>query len=485
MTSVTLLPRGGKEERLIPPQAVDAFLDALSEQGLELHSFMLLRHGKVAAEGWWAPYSADYPHTLFSLSKSFTSTAVGIAAAEGLLDVHDKVASFFPEEAPERPTDYLAAMEVRHLLTMSTGHAKCAMEWARRHEPKHWVKGFLHAPVDYEPGTHFVYNNGASYMLSAIVQKVTGESMLDYLRPRLFEPLGIVEAAWETCPRGISKGGWGLSLISESIAKFGELLLRKGNWNGRQLVPEAWVEAATSKMMMANDGGIGIDWTQGYGYQFWQCRHGAFRGDGMFGQFCIVLPQQDAVIAMTAATSRMQAVLNAVWEHLLTGLGGEGERELPSVKEESYDMLLKRLGSQNVQPFYPVTDSVRESALNNKRYTFASDDDGIQSIQFQFERNEIRIEVQMSKKKHAIRCGKGEWVYSEAVFEGKLQPVAASCGWEAPDLLSVNVCVVETPFRLTATFRFEEDLVRMDWGRNVPERPREHKTGRIVPNDPG
>ncbi|HET6386465.1 MAG TPA: serine hydrolase domain-containing protein, partial [Armatimonadota bacterium] len=310
------LTRRAPEALGIASSGVLAFLDAAAEHIRELHSFMLLRHGQVAAEGWWTPYGADVPHMLFSLSKSFTSTAAGMAIAEGLLSLDDPVVSFFPEDKPARVSENLAAMRVRHLLSMSTGHAEDTLGALSRTADSNWAALFLDRPVDYTPGTHFVYNSGATYMVSAIVQKLTGQRVIDYLRPRLFEPLGITDPKWEVCPRGINTGGWGLSVKTEDIARFGQLYLQKGIWEGRRLLPESWVDAATSKQV-SNGDDPNNDWNQGYGYQFWRCRHGAYRGDGAFGQFCIVMPDQDAMIAITAGVADMGGVLNLVWNHLL------------------------------------------------------------------------------------------------------------------------------------------------------------------------
>jgi CubicO group peptidase (beta-lactamase class C family) len=170
--------------------------------------------------------------------------------------------------------------------------------------------------VPFKPGTHFLYNTPGSHMLSAIVQKVTGQTTAAYLQTRLFEPLGIEDPQWQSSPQGESIGGWGLKLRTEDIAKFGQLYLQKGKWNGVQLIPAKWVEQATSKQV-SNGTNPNSDWNQGYGFQFWRCRHGAFRGDGKDGQFCIVLPEQDAVIAITADTKNMPAELDLVWEKLL------------------------------------------------------------------------------------------------------------------------------------------------------------------------
>jgi CubicO group peptidase (beta-lactamase class C family) len=306
------LPRSSPEAQGVSSTEVRAFVEVADKAIDTMHSFMLVRHGYVIAEGWWKPESAEKPHVLYSLSKSFTSTAVGLAVAEGKLSIDDPVLKFFPEDAPAQPSDKLKAMRVRDLLTMSTGHQT---------EPKltpdePWVKSFLAHPVEHKPGAHFLYNSAGTYMCSAIVQKLTGQTVLDYLRPRLFEPLGIESAEWSTSPQGISAGGWGLFIHTEDIAKFGQLFLQKGQWNGKQLIPASWVEQATSKQV-SNGSDPTKDWDQGYGFQFWRCRHGAYRGDGAFGQFCLVLPEQDAVIAITADAKDMQAELNIVWDKLL------------------------------------------------------------------------------------------------------------------------------------------------------------------------
>ena len=306
------LPRSTPEAQGVSPAGIRAFIEAADAQVNTMHSFMLVRHGAVVAEGWWKPESPEKPHVLHSLSKSFTSTAVGLAVAEGKLSIDDEVLKFFPDDAPAEPSKNLKSMRVRDLLTMSTGH----QTEAKFSPDTPWMRAFLAQPVEHKPGAHFQYNTPGTYTLSAIVQKVTGQTVLDFLRPRLFEPLGIENPEWAASPQGISTGGWGLKIRTEDIAKFGQLYLQKGQWNGKQLVPAAWVEQATARQM-SNGSDPTKDWDQGYGFQFWRCRHGAYRGDGAFGQFCLVLPEQDAVVAITADAKDMQAELNIVWDKLL------------------------------------------------------------------------------------------------------------------------------------------------------------------------
>ena len=282
----TMLARKSPESQGLSSRALIAFLDATTAANIELHSLMVLRRGVVVAEGWWTPYGPDRPHMLFSLSKSFTSSAVGMAVAEGRLSVEDKVVSFFPDDLPDVVSDHLAAMTVRDLLIMGTGHET---EPPLRFSDGNWVRDFLAHPVEHAPGTKFLYNTPATYIQAAIIEKITGESLLDYLTPRLFEPLGIESPTWQRSPQGICTGGFGLSVRTEDIAKFGQLYLQQGEWEGRQLIEREWVRTATSKQI-ENGSDPERDWTQGYGYQFWRSRHDAYRGDGAFGQYCVVVP---------------------------------------------------------------------------------------------------------------------------------------------------------------------------------------------------
>ena len=309
------LPRSTPEAMGISSQAIRNFVGALDKIDA-MHSFMVVRHGNVVAEGWWSPEEADQPHILNSVSKSFNATAVGLAIAEGKLSLDDPVLKFFPTDAPANPSDNLKAMRVRDLLTMAGGHDT---------EPKASgdgpsVKEFLAHPVVYKPGIHFLYNTMGAYVLSAIVTKATGQTTLEFLKPRLFEPLGIEDPEWASSPEGNSLGGYGLKLRTEDVAKFGQLYLQKGRWNGKQLIPQTWVEQASSKQVpndQESHAQIGVDWQQGYGFQFWCCTHNAFRCDGAGGQFCVVIPDQDVVTVMTAGGANMQGELNAIWEKLL------------------------------------------------------------------------------------------------------------------------------------------------------------------------
>jgi CubicO group peptidase (beta-lactamase class C family) len=315
------LPRGKATEA--QTDAFDKWLQAEAEAGQEIHSAMVLQHGKVIAERWMEPNAPDSAHIMHSVSKTFTSMAVGFAINEGLISLEDHLVDFFPEKVPEDASDNLKAITVRDLLVMGCGHEPEHTNEIRYGEGEDWVAQFLTYPVVYEPGTHFCYNTIGTYMLSAIITKVTGEKMVDYLQPRLWEPLGIETPYWKECPMGINFGGWGLYIKTEDMAKLGQTLLDGGKYRGQQVIPAEWV-AEASKAQIDNrpknfdpENDPNPDWHQGYCYQMWRCRNNGFRADGAYGQYIIVLPDKDAVIAMTANVQNMQTELNLVWDYLL------------------------------------------------------------------------------------------------------------------------------------------------------------------------
>lgn len=321
------LPRSNLESEKINPIAITNYLQAVKENNHELHSLMIVRNGKVVAEQYFGENAANKPHALFSVSKTFTATAIGFAVQEGLLKVTDKVISFFPEKLPKEVSSNLAALEVRHLLTMTVGHDVDPTRVLREKTDTDWVEAFLAFPVDHQPGTQYVYNSLATFMLSAILNQVTGERLLDYLQPRLLRPLGIVGATWDQNPQGIDVGGWGLQVKTEDMAKLGQFYLQKGQWKGKQLLPVSWIEEASAAQVPSLPAGQkkedlkvepkDSDWLQGYGYQLWRSRHNSYRADGANGQFILILPEKNAVIVTTANIQNMQAELNLIWEHLL------------------------------------------------------------------------------------------------------------------------------------------------------------------------
>ncbi len=450
------LSRSSPESQGVSSSAIQSFVEAADKNIHSLHSFMLLRHGNVIAEGWWSPYEAQSPHSLFSLSKSFTSTAVGLAIAEGKLSLDDTVLKFFPEDAPEKPSDNLKAMRVRDLLRMNTGHET---EPARPKD-RSWKREFLQHPVRFKPGTHFLYNTSATYMCSAIVEKATGMSLVDYLRPRLFEPLGIQKHDWEKDPEGIVVGGYGLSIRTEDIARFGQLYLQKGKWEGKQIVPETWIEAATS-YQTSNGSNPKSDWDQGYGFQFWRCRNGAYRGDGAFGQYCIVMPQQDAVIAITAGLGDMQSVLNLVWDKLQPAMTAAAL----APDEASHAKLNQTLKNLSLRP---QQGTGAPANFFGKNYQFAANPKNLESVTLENNQpDSTTIVTRYNGVENRIECGHNKWKSGQVTRGIQLLPVAASGAWTADDTFTAKICFTQTPFIQSVRLKFSGDELHYNSEANV------------------
>ena len=471
------LPRSTPERQGISSAAIVSFVERADSEIDAMHSFMLVRHGHVVAEAWWNPYDSATPHMLYSLSKSFTSTAVGLAIAEGKLSLDDQVLKFFPEEAPANPSANLQAMRVRDLLRMATGHQteNPPWRWSGETPPpppdEPWTRTFLRQPVPFKPGTHFLYNSPATYMLSAIVQKVTGTTVLEYLRPRLFEPLGIDHPVWLTSPQGITLGAFGLLVRTEDIARFGQLYLQKGVWHGRQLVPASWVAAATS-LQVANGSSPQSDWDQGYGYQFWRSRHNSFRGDGAFGQYCLVLPDVDAVVVITSGVRDMQAVMNLVWNALLPAMQARALPANPAAQRR----LAATLARLQLRPPAGKATSPVAQGVSNRWYAFPDSSRGIRAVALDLDASKAALVVRTDAGETRTPIGIGSWVKSRDGFSGGLDrmlsvpphPLAAASGaWTADSVFTVKVALYGTPYSATLAFRFDGDRLLLDTEYNV------------------
>jgi CubicO group peptidase (beta-lactamase class C family) len=462
------LPRSVPETEGVASEGILAFLDAAADSRNEFHSFVFMRHGKVIAEGWWDPYRPDLKHTLYSTSKSFTSTAVGFAVSESLFSVQDKVISFFPDDLPETVSPNLADMTVKDLLMMSAGQEPDPTARIVAND-SNWVRAFLSTPVVHDPGTRFLYNSMATYMLSAIVQKVTGEKLIDYLTPRLFKPLGIEGMDWEEDPRGINSGGWGLRVKTEDMAKFGQLYLRKGKWNGKQILPETWIDEATT-FKIDNAPGVpqhvrdSSEWAQGYCYQFWRCRYNAFRADGAYGQYIIVMPDQDAVIAIQAETPDMQDEINLVWKYLLPAIKDEPLPENAEQKEK----LKQKLASLALPLPDKGVDSPHISEISGKTFVLKSNTAKVESIGFHFMEDMCHMSLKEGGVAYTLTLGLGKWIESETDRPGPNllknakahmlgfppDKIAGCYSWKDENSLEVTLRYIESPHteRITCTF---------------------------------
>ena len=468
--SGSALPRSTPEQQGISSSSILAFVQAADTSVDAMNSFMLVRHGHVVAEGWWRPYDAKTPHIFYSLSKSFTSTAVGLAVAEGKLSLDDEVLKFFPEDAPAEPSANLRAMRVRDLLRMSAGHQTEAALWSDPTRNERLTKMFLAHPVPFKPGTHFMYNSPATYMLSAIVQKVTGMSVLDYLKPRVFDPLGFENPTWLASAQGVSMGAFGLVGRTEEIARFGQLYLQKGVWNGRQLLPAAWIAEATA-LETSNGSAPTSDWDQGYGYQFWRSRHG-YRGDGAFGQYMLILPEQDAVVAITSGVRNMQSVMELVWTKLLPAMSAGA---LPEDIATQRTLRAKLVALTVRMPSGRLATPLA-ARVSRRSYELPENDRGIRAIALDFTSPSPAVLVRSAAGESRTAIGMGSWVRSRTGFTNGIDrflsvpadpEVAASGAWTADSVFTLKLVAPQTPFYSTLTFRFTGDRLFLDSEHNV------------------
>ncbi|SFH46852.1 CubicO group peptidase, beta-lactamase class C family [Actinopolymorpha cephalotaxi] len=465
------MPEGPPASQGVDARGVHAFLDAVEQAPqIEPHSLMIIRHGELVASGWWAPYSPDRLHLLYSLSKSFTSTAAGFAVAEGLVRLDDPVISYFPEFEADITSPRSRSMLVRHIAAMASGHVEETLQRAIEADPDDIVRGFLLVPPDRDPGTVFAYNQPCTYTLGAIVQKVTGQSLTDYLRPRLFEPLGIGEVAWQQRPAGRDLGFSGLHATTDAIARLGLLYLQEGSWEGKQLLPAAWVAEATRSHVSNADGtpdGVNSDWQQGYGFQFWMSRNG-YRGDGAYGQFCVVLPEYDAVIAMTAATVEMQALLDAMWDHLLPAFGSaplDGREDDDAALAERLSRLAlptvpgdaappADAGAWSGAEFAPAGGACADQpSLTGIAVESAEDGGWAISLTDGGERLELRLGGKSSSG----------WTVDSDVAAASAVPTAVSGGWTGKDTLTFDVVFLETPHRLAVRCSLADRTFTATW----------------------
>lgn len=454
------------EEQGISSASILEFINAAEKNNLQLHSLMIVRNGKIVTQGWWDPYKPDLKHVLHSLSKSFTSTAIGFAVSEGLLSVEDKIIKFFPNDVPSVPNPHLDEMQVKHLLTMTTGH-DADTSGPMRKGTEVWTKVFLSTPIAHQPGTYFLYDTGATYMLSAIITKVTGKTVLEYLTPRLFNPLEITGMNWEVSPQGINTGGWGLRVKTEDIAKLGLLYLQNGKFDGKQVLPEAWAEAATT-YKVPNAALTGkdenSDWQQGYCYQFWRCRHNFFRGDGAQGQYCLVSRDLNTVIAITSEITDMQKTLNYVWDHLLPGI----KKELLPADLTNQTMLKQKIATLTLLPQKTGFGESTQSRVSGKIYTIKDNAANISHASLTFNKNECVFTLKNNQAAQSITCGLDHWVKVEtptpgAPATGNPQKIVAAGIWTDDKTFVITLQYYETPNSDLITCRIQDNTIRIEF----------------------
>ena len=433
------------EEVGISSAAIRKLIADFKKSDVEVHSLMILRHGKVAFESWAYPFTPDMPHIMYSVSKSFTSTAIGFAIEEGLLTLETKLVDIFPDYNKEDDKN-LQQLTVYHLLTMTAGKIVSFLTDRTKNQ---WIKDFFDAPWGFAPGEGWEYISENQFMLSAIIKEITGLSLREYLAPRLFKPLGIRENPfWECDGNGVEAGGWGLHITTEELASFTQCLLNGGKFKGKRVIPAKWAKYATSPLA-DNDGAFGSvseDATSGYGACFWSNgQDRGFRSDGMFSQFGFVFPQQDACVIVTSCEIDEQLTRDCIWRHFDSLFVKEGSKakvkeipaldklpDLPESKIRSkYEEILKDK-KITLKPSAPLEALKFPLSVLPMYTTFMSADKAgyYNNFTFDFEENECIMSWDEGEAHNSIRCSlEGKVSFSPLHLGGMDFTASASACW--------------------------------------------------------
>jgi CubicO group peptidase (beta-lactamase class C family) len=452
-----------------------ALVDALESGGHDPHSLLVARQGKVIAQGWWAPYARGRVQLVYSLSKSFTATAVGLLVDEGRLSLDQPVLDLLPAgdlpddvEVPDR----YRRLTLGHCLTMATGHdaegwGPSVKDAAREAGPEGGsdpvLAAILATPQEHEPGTAWAYNQIATYLAAAAVRGVTGSSVLALLRERVLphlDPSGSAEVVWHRTATGRELGFSGIHVGSEAILGLAQVYLDRGQWDGAALLSPEWVTTATTPTGLPNrEPDPSPDWDQGYACSFWIARHG-YRGDGAYGQYAIVLPEQDIAIAITSETLDMQAVLDLVWDHLLPAVG-----EVDEVGDELADAALE----ERLETLTVPTPSSSGPGPEAARWVRAEDSTlppAYAAMSLTQGGTAYEVVLDCHDTQVRLDVGDGEWAYSTFAVGGVELPVLSSGGWDGDGCFSADLRLIETPHTLRLRTR-TDGTVHLGW-REVP-----------------
>lgn len=454
----------------IDPQQLTLLYDSLLTSDLtELHHLIVMVDGKIAGELHPAPFEASHRHTLYSVSKTFVAVAVGLAVDDGLLSVEDSLSKFFPQYAST-----IAGVRIKDMLTMRSGFKT---QGGMRNSQLDWVDYYLSRPLVATPGSRYSYDSIETYLLSAVVQKVTGKNVLQLLNERVFGPMGITDVEWERCPNGIITGGWGIYMSALSQAMFGQLLLNKGAWNGRQLVSQKWIDEMMSVHVVrdAND----------YGYQIWLCEYpGAWRADGAFGQYIIVVPQKNMVVVLNQCSrSKGWPERGYIWNTVVKNCFNcaiettpaqlealsqyEKTASLPVLKGDKLNDVAKKYNNKTIK--------LPKNKLGWKKVTFSFPDDADYQL----------IVEEADGKTSNIALGYGNWAKSQLAgfphysigaknrFSGISGPfyTGACYAWQGDNTLQAKIHYTNWVTSILLTFDFSGDSPAITVSENFPSKP--------------
>lgn len=458
----------------VSSRAIAAFIDDLNDNEIETHSLMILRDGKVAFESWAQPFSPDIPHIMFSVSKSVTSTAIGFAIEEGLLSLDTRVLDVLPEYKPTQPDENLEKLTVFHLLTMTAGKDVPTLSDKTKNR---WVRDFFDAKWAFAPGEFWRYISENQYMLCVMLTRVTGMSVSEYLRPRLYEPLGFKGAPfWERDGNGIETGGWGMKMTTEELAKITLCYQQGGKFNGKQIIPAWWAKEAVKKQV-ENLQYSDLASTSGYGYCFWRNPvENSYRADGLFSQFGMVFEDYDACLIMTASEIFETKARDCVWRHFPGMFTKKSEKadavQLPSLKpmevlpvrprsrkESAVDgKILKIQNSRALKKAgLPVSMLIQPVIqLNFERLG------NIEEVRFVFDKDECAMTWREGLYKNTVVCGMdGKPRLSKVRLSQFRLTMSCTAAWENEHTLCVWVRPLEAVGERRLRFVFRDGKVSM------------------------
>lgn len=467
------LPRAAKPEDVgVSSAAIAAFVRLCEESGIENHSFMIIRHGKVAYEAWRAPYSADTPHTLYSVSKSIVAIAAGYAIDEGLLTPQTKLIDVFPELRPSKPDEDLENITLHTLMTMTAGKN---VSLIADKTSKYWVRDFINTKQSYKPGEGWSYINENSYCVAAMISRVCGTSVTEYLRPRLYEPLGITSCQWECDPTGVEVGGWGLFLKTEDLAKIALCYLNNGVFDGRQVIPREWTKTSSQNITK----GIRNAPEQGYGYFIWgcDCDDNSFRFDGMFSQFAIGYRNYDAVVVSTNNEINEEKAIGCINQFFPDAFfdgDSPAEEDIPLFKplEEisasgRHADLEKLISSKTIKLTQHPIPSYLGFPLSILTipavYMSANKGGPMDNIRFKFYDDECTMYWTEGDDSNIIHIGLDGTPRMSRVTLGKLKYTAYSAAaWTDKNVLEVRIRLLETIGQRILRFKFKDSSVTVE-----------------------
>jgi CubicO group peptidase (beta-lactamase class C family) len=463
-----LFPLASPESVGVSSKHILNFIDKAEEYGIMLHSVLMMGRGKLIAEGYYAPFTSDWMHRMYSVSKTFVSTAIGLLADEGRISLDDKICDYFKDKLPENPHPYILDMAIRDLLIMATTHAGSTY----KPEDKDWVWTFFNTEPTRPPGTVFRYDTSGSYVLNVLVERLTGKPFLEYLKDKMLRDLGFSEEAWcIKAPEGYSWGGSGVICTTRDLARLALVYMNKGNIGGRQYLSEEFIKAATSRQIdNAATGYRDYKNGNGYGYQIWMLKDGGFGFCGLGVQLAVCIPKEDFIFVCTGdnqgTVQVYGGILDILWKEILEKLQ---PGSLPE-DEEAARKLEERLSSlEVVNPLIGKSTSPLQEKVNKCRYALGPNPMGIQEIGVEFEGNEGRLIMKKNGEEKVISFGMDKYVlgrFPETHYfgdtigtpKGEMYKCMATARWTQEDKLVIRCYVIDDYFgNMTATLGFKGD----------------------------